>query len=61
MPLYSLDGVSPELPASGKYWIAPDAVLVGKVRIREGASIWFGTMVPGAFGTISSGPRSPTM
>ena len=47
MPLYSLDGVSPELPASGKYWIAPDAVLVGKVRIREGASIWFGAVLRG--------------
>ncbi|HEX5777812.1 MAG TPA: gamma carbonic anhydrase family protein [Xanthobacteraceae bacterium] len=47
MPLYSLDGVSPELPASGKYWIAPDASLIGKVRIREGVSIWFGAVLRG--------------
>jgi carbonic anhydrase/acetyltransferase-like protein (isoleucine patch superfamily) len=47
MPLYSLDGVSPELPASGRYWIAPDASLIGKVRIREGVSIWFGAVLRG--------------
>ena len=47
MPLYSLVGVSPELPASGKYWIAPDASLIGKVRIREGVSIWFGAVLRG--------------
>ncbi len=47
MPLYSLDGVAPELPASGDFWIAPDAVVIGRVVIREGASIWFGAVLRG--------------
>ena len=47
MPIYSLDGVAPELPASGNYWIAPDAVVIGRVIIKEGASIWFGSVLRG--------------
>lgn len=47
MPIYSLDGVAPELPASGHYWIAPDAVVIGRVIIKEGASIWFGSVLRG--------------
>lgn len=47
MPLYSLDGVSPELPADGDCWIAPDAVLIGRVRIKKGASVWFGAVLRG--------------
>ncbi len=47
MPLYSIDGVAPELPASGRYWIAPNATVIGRVKIEEGASIWFGSVVRG--------------
>lgn len=47
MPLYSLDGIAPELPASGNYWIAPDAVLIGRVILKEGASVWFGSVLRG--------------
>lgn len=47
MPLYALDGVAPELPASGNYWIAPTAVLIGRVIVKEGASIWFGAVLRG--------------
>ena len=58
MPLYSLDGVAPELPANGRYWIAPDAVLVGKVRIGEGVSIWFGAVLRGDNEWIEIGENS---
>jgi hypothetical protein len=27
MPIYALDGVSPDLPAAEQFWIAPDAQL----------------------------------
>ncbi|MEP9355682.1 gamma carbonic anhydrase family protein [Xanthobacter sp. KR7-65] len=47
MPLYALDGIEPELPASGNYWIAPDAVVIGRVTLKEGASIWFGAVLRG--------------
>ena len=47
MPVYSLDGVAPDLPPEGECWIAPDAHVIGRVRIGRGASIWFGSVVRG--------------
>lgn len=47
MPIYELDGVSPVVPAEGEGWIAPDAMLIGKVRIEIGASVWFGSVLRG--------------
>jgi carbonic anhydrase/acetyltransferase-like protein (isoleucine patch superfamily) len=47
LPIYALDGHKPDLPAPGTYWIAPDAVIIGKVRIEEGASVWFGAVLRG--------------
>jgi hypothetical protein len=32
--LYDLDGVSVETPGEGRYWVAPNAVLLGKVRLE---------------------------
>jgi carbonic anhydrase/acetyltransferase-like protein (isoleucine patch superfamily) len=46
-PLYALDGISPELPGEGACWIAPDAVLIGKVRLDRDASVWFGAVLRG--------------
>jgi carbonic anhydrase/acetyltransferase-like protein (isoleucine patch superfamily) len=45
MPLYSLDGISPQVPPSGRYWIAPDAHVLGNVVIEEDASVWFCTTI----------------
>ncbi|MFG1422841.1 gamma carbonic anhydrase family protein [Roseixanthobacter liquoris] len=47
MPLYSLDGVGPDVPATGRYWIAPDATLIGRVIVSEEASVWFGAVLRG--------------
>lgn len=47
MPIYSLDDVPPELPPEGEYWIAPDAHVIGRVRLAPGASVWFGTVIRG--------------
>ena len=47
MPLYELDGVAPELPAEGFIWIAPTAVLLGKVVVGENVNIWFGAVLRG--------------
>ncbi len=58
MPLYSLDGVSPELPPDGDCWIAPDAVLIGRVRIEKGASVWFGAVLRGDNDWITVGEDS---
>ena len=47
MPIHSLDGVSPELPAADQFWIAPTATVIGKVRIGAGVGVWFGAVVRG--------------
>ena len=33
MAIYELDGQAPELPADGRYFVADNAVLIGKVRL----------------------------
>ena len=56
MPVYELDGVRPEIAAD--CWVAPDAVLIGKVRLLEGASIWLGAVLRGDNDWITIGPNS---
>ena len=58
MPIYALEGVAPELPADGEYWIAPTAVLVGRVRRMKNASVWFGAVLRGDNDLISIGENS---
>jgi carbonic anhydrase/acetyltransferase-like protein (isoleucine patch superfamily) len=47
LPIYALDGVTPDLPVDGVYWVAPDAVLIGKVKLDRDASVWFGSILRG--------------
>ena len=47
MPIYSLDEVSPILPEAGRYWIAPDAHVIGKVQLGDDVGIWFGAVLRG--------------
>ena len=47
MTIYALDGVTPRLPETGNYWIAPDANVIGNVVLEEDASIWFGCTLRG--------------
>ena len=35
MPIYALGDLTPDLPAHGRYWVAPDANLIGKVKLGE--------------------------
>jgi carbonic anhydrase/acetyltransferase-like protein (isoleucine patch superfamily) len=58
MSLYSLDGISPELPPDGRFFVAPDANLIGRVRLREDANIWFGATLRGDNEWIDVGARS---
>ena len=58
MPIYSLHGVKPALPAEGRYWIAPDANLIGDIRLGEDAGVWFGAVLRGDNEPIVIGARS---
>ena len=45
--IYALDGIEPQFPADGDYWVAPDANLIGQVVLESGASVWFGATLRG--------------
>ncbi len=47
MPLYALDGQAPETPAAGQWWLAPDAHVIGRVRLAVDVGIWFGAVLRG--------------
>ena len=58
MPIYSLDDRMPELPAEGRYWVAPDAHVIGQVRLGEDVGIWFGAVLRGDNEIIDVGARA---
>ena len=58
MPIYELDGQAPEFPADGRYWVADTAVLIGRVRLKSDASVWFGAVLRGDNEWIELGERS---
>jgi carbonic anhydrase/acetyltransferase-like protein (isoleucine patch superfamily) len=58
MPIYELDGQAPEFPGSGQFYVAETAVLIGRVRLKAEASVWFGSVLRGDNEWIELGERS---
>jgi carbonic anhydrase/acetyltransferase-like protein (isoleucine patch superfamily) len=58
MAIFELDGEAPELPADGRYWIADSAVVIGRVRLKSDASVWFNAVLRGDNEWIELGERS---
>lgn len=58
MPIYELDGRAPEFPGEGQYWVADSATLIGRVRLKRQASVWFGAVLRGDNEWIELGERS---
>ena len=56
MTLYALGKHKPEVHDDS--WIAPDANLIGKVVVEQGASVWFGCAIRGDHEEIRSGMGS---
>src|SRR5271163_5057066 len=56
--IYELDGLKPEFPEAGRYWVAPTATLIGKVRLKLDSSVWFGAVLRGDNEWIELGERS---
>ena len=56
MAIYSLDGILPEIHTES--WVAPSAELIGKVRIAQNASVWFGAILRGDNELIDLGEGS---
>jgi len=58
MPIFEIDGQAPEFPADGRYWVAETATLIGRVRLKSQASVWFGAVLRGDNEWIELGERS---
>jgi carbonic anhydrase/acetyltransferase-like protein (isoleucine patch superfamily) len=58
MAIYELEGVSPQLPSDGDYFIADSAEVIGNVRLQKKASVWFGTVIRGDNELIDIGEGS---
>jgi carbonic anhydrase/acetyltransferase-like protein (isoleucine patch superfamily) len=56
--IYELDGQQPDLPQDSRYWIAPSAAVIGKVRLNIDCSVWFGAVLRGDNEWIELGARS---
>ncbi|MCX5496933.1 gamma carbonic anhydrase family protein [Kaistia dalseonensis] len=58
MPLHSLDGVMPDVPPADRFWIAPDAHVIGKVTLGDEVGVWFGAVLRGDNERITIGART---
>ncbi|WP_428150134.1 gamma carbonic anhydrase family protein [Brevundimonas sp.] len=58
MTIYSLADKKPQLPPEGEYWIANNAVVIGDVILRPGASVWFGAVVRADNETMTIGENT---
>jgi carbonic anhydrase/acetyltransferase-like protein (isoleucine patch superfamily) len=58
MPYYALDDRKPILPAADRFWIAPNAHVIGDVALGEDCGIWFGATLRGDNERISLGART---
>src|SRR5215510_12902489 len=58
MAIYKLDGQAPEFPPKGQFYIAESAAVIGRVRLKAEASVWFGAVVRGDNEWIELGERS---
>ena len=58
MAMYKLGASAPTLPASGNYWVAESAQIMGNVILRENASVWFGAVARGDNDPITIGENS---
>ena len=56
MPVYSFDGVRPEVSASA--YVHPDAVLIGHVVLGPESSVWPGAVLRADHGRIEIGART---
>ncbi|MDI6837938.1 MAG: gamma carbonic anhydrase family protein [Rhizobiaceae bacterium] len=47
MPLYALGNFLPKTPTQDRFWVAPDAHVIGQVELGLDVGIWFGSVLRG--------------
>jgi carbonic anhydrase/acetyltransferase-like protein (isoleucine patch superfamily) len=58
MPIYALDEHRPTLPEAGRFWVAPDAHVIGMVRLGPDVGVWFGAVLRGDNELLDIGART---
>src|SRR5579863_10194773 len=58
MGIWTLGDAKPEFPDEDEFWIAPTASIIGRVRLRRNASVWFGAVLRGDNEWIEIGENS---
>ena len=58
MPIYALADADLEVEDENAYWVAPTAVLIGRIILKRNASVWFGAVLRGDNEPITIGENS---
>jgi carbonic anhydrase/acetyltransferase-like protein (isoleucine patch superfamily) len=58
MPIYALADADLEVEDEAAYWVAPTAVLIGRVVLKKNASVWWGAVLRGDNEPIVVGENS---
>ncbi|CAN7368784.1 gamma carbonic anhydrase family protein [Rhizobium sp. LjRoot98] len=58
MPLYALGATRPAVPPEDRYWVAPDAHVIGQVELGDDVGVWFGAVLRGDNEPIRIGART---
>jgi carbonic anhydrase/acetyltransferase-like protein (isoleucine patch superfamily) len=58
MPIYALADADLEVEDAAAFWVAPTAVLVGRVVLKRNASVWWGAVLRGDNEPIVVGENS---
>ncbi|MES1198555.1 MAG: gamma carbonic anhydrase family protein [Pseudomonadota bacterium] len=58
MPIYALADADLEVEEDGAWWVAPTAVLIGRVVLKKNASVWWGAVLRGDNEPIVVGENS---
>ena len=58
MPVYALHDLVPQLPEAGRYWVAPDAHVIGRVTLGEDVGVWFGAVIRADNDAMAIGART---
>jgi carbonic anhydrase/acetyltransferase-like protein (isoleucine patch superfamily) len=58
MPVFALADADLEIEDAAAYWVAPNAVLIGRVVLKRNASVWFGAVLRGDNEPIIVGENS---
>ncbi len=58
MAIYALDDVNVDVPEGGAYWVAPNATVLGNVKLERNASVWFNAVLRGDNERITVGENS---